>query len=52
MLLSRAFRVLHERGSPDVTAEVDDTNTASRSLLLPLGAERLCGSVELVRRVQ
>ena len=43
MLLARAFRVLHERGSPGVTAEIDDTNTASRSLLVPLGAKRVGG---------
>jgi len=50
MLLARAFRVLHERGRPQVTAEVDDTNVAALSLLTRLGARRTGGSVELVRR--
>jgi GNAT superfamily N-acetyltransferase len=50
MLLARAFLVLHGRGRPEVTAEVDETNTAARSLLLPLGAKRAGGCVELVRR--
>jgi ribosomal protein S18 acetylase RimI-like enzyme len=50
-LLGRAFGVLHERGSTDVTAEVDDTNTASRSLLAALGARRNGGSIEVVRHL-
>jgi len=50
MLLARAFRVLHERGKPDVTAEIDDTNSASRSLLLRPGAQRIGGSIEVVRQ--
>jgi GNAT superfamily N-acetyltransferase len=50
-LLARAFGVLHQRGQTLVTAEVDDTNTASRSLLLNLGARRDGGSVELVKRI-
>ena len=50
MLLARVFRVLHERGSKRVTAEVDDTNVASLSLLTRLGARRTGGSVELVKR--
>lgn len=50
-LLARAFRVLHGRGKTEVTAEVDDTNTPSLSLLLRLGARRGGGSVELVRRL-
>ncbi len=49
MLLARAFRVLHERGKTEVSAEVDDTNTASRSLLLQLGARRNGGTVEFVK---
>jgi ribosomal protein S18 acetylase RimI-like enzyme len=49
-LLARAFRVLHERGQAVVTAEADDTNLASRSLLLRLGAQRQAGFVEIVRR--
>ncbi len=48
-LLARAFSVLHQRGQAEVTAEVDDTNTASRALLLGLGARRAGGSAELVR---
>ena len=50
MLRGRVFRVLHERGSKRVTAEVDDTNVASLSLLTRLGARRTGGSVELVKR--
>jgi len=50
MLLGRVFRVLHERGSAQVTAEVDDTNVASLSLLTRLGATRADGTVELVKR--
>jgi ribosomal protein S18 acetylase RimI-like enzyme len=49
-LLARAFRVLHERGQTVVTAEADDANLASRSLLLRLGARRQAGFVEVVRR--
>lgn len=48
-LLGRAFRVLNERGQAEVTAEVDDTNIASRTLLQRLGAGRDGGSVEMVR---
>jgi RimJ/RimL family protein N-acetyltransferase len=48
-LLARAFRVLHERGQTVVTAEADDANLASRSLLLRLGASRQAGFVEVVR---
>jgi ribosomal protein S18 acetylase RimI-like enzyme len=46
-LLARAFGVLHERGSTEVTAEVDDTNAASRSLMLRLGAIREGGTIEI-----
>jgi GNAT superfamily N-acetyltransferase len=49
-LLARAFRVLHERGQTVVTAEADDANLASTSLLLRLGARRQAGFVEVVRR--
>ena len=48
VLLARAFRALHERGNTEVTAEVDDTNSPSRSLLMRLGARRIGGTVELV----
>jgi ribosomal protein S18 acetylase RimI-like enzyme len=46
-LLARAFGVLYERGQPQVSAEVDDTNVASTSLLNALGARRTGGSIEL-----
>ena len=49
-LLARAFRVLHERGQAVVTAEADDANLASSSLLLRLGATRQAGFFEVVRR--
>jgi ribosomal protein S18 acetylase RimI-like enzyme len=49
-LLAQALGVLHDRGKPEVTAEVDDTNTASTSLLTGLGARRSGGSVEMVKR--
>ncbi len=49
LLLERAFRVVHERGITEVTAEIDDTNAASRTLLGGLGARRSGGTVELVR---
>ena len=51
VLLARAFRVVHERGKAELTAEVDDTNSASRSLLLRLGATRESGVVELVKQL-
>jgi ribosomal protein S18 acetylase RimI-like enzyme len=49
ILLARAFAVLNERGRPEVTAEVDVTNTASNTLLTSLGARRTGGYIELVR---
>jgi len=49
-LLAPAFRVLHQQGRTVVTAEADDANIASRSLLLRLGATRQRGFVEVVRR--
>ena len=49
LLLARAFRVLHERGTKEVTAEVDDTNAPSGSLMSKIGARRIGGSVELMR---
>ena len=48
-LLGRVFRVLHERGTDAVSADVDDSNVASRSLFTGLGARRTGGSFELVR---
>ena len=49
-LLSRAFGVLASGGIPEVTTEIDETNTASRGLLEGLGARKVGGSVELVLR--
>ncbi len=49
-LLAHAFAVLHERGKTDVSAEVDETNVASISLLESLGARHQGGSLELIRR--
>lgn len=48
-LLARVFLVLHERGVPEVRAEVDDINLASMSLFTPLRARRIGGTVELRR---
>jgi ribosomal protein S18 acetylase RimI-like enzyme len=50
-LLARAFGVLHERGQAEVTFEIDDTNTASLTLLGGMGAIRKAGTVEFVKRV-
>ncbi|MGN6678413.1 MAG: GNAT family N-acetyltransferase [Streptosporangiaceae bacterium] len=49
LLLARAFRVLHERGKKEVTAEVDESNAASRSLMEKLAARRIGGYLELIR---
>jgi GNAT superfamily N-acetyltransferase len=49
-LLTEAFGVLHQRGQHEVECEVDETNTASNSLMTRLGARRVGGNVELVRR--
>jgi hypothetical protein len=49
-LVAPAFRVLHQRGRAVVTAQADDADIASRSLLLRLGATRQRGFVEVVRR--
>lgn len=48
-LLARALHTLHEREHRLVTADVDDTNVASRSLLAGLGARRVGGTLELAR---
>jgi ribosomal protein S18 acetylase RimI-like enzyme len=48
VLLARAFRAVHQRGKTEVTAEVDETNTPSRTLLMRLGTQRIGGTVELV----
>ncbi len=49
VLLARAFRVLHGRGKKEVSAEVDETNEASRALMSKLGARRTNGIVELIK---
>jgi len=49
-LLNQAFGVLHRRGRSAVDCEVDHTNTASNALLTGLGARRVGGNVEWVRR--
>ena len=49
-LLAAAFRPLHERGLGQVSAEVDQSNTAAQALLRGLGATRTGGAIELVRR--
>lgn len=49
-LLSAAMRPLHERGVSTVSAEADESNLASRTLLKAIGAIRTGGAVELVRR--
>jgi GNAT superfamily N-acetyltransferase len=46
-LLVHALGVLHQRGKTEASAEVDDTNVASTSLLTALGARRTGGSIEL-----
>jgi ribosomal protein S18 acetylase RimI-like enzyme len=49
-LLAHVFAVLHERDEATVTAEVDDGNGASTTLIRSLGARRTGGTVECVRR--
>ena len=49
-LLAHAFGVLDSRGASHVSAEVDDANIPSRTLLAALGAHRTGGALELVRR--
>jgi GNAT superfamily N-acetyltransferase len=51
-LLAAAFRPLHDQGVSEVAAEVDVTNDASATLLRSLGARRVGGSVEMVRRAR
>jgi GNAT superfamily N-acetyltransferase len=50
VLLARAFRVMHEDGKKEVSAEADETNAASVALLTSLGARRAAGIIELVWR--
>lgn len=49
-LLARAFEALRRRGEHTVCCEVDETNTASNALMARLGARRVGGALELVRR--
>jgi len=49
-LLAAVFAALGERGVGEVAAEVDAANTASNALLGRIGARRVGGSIELVRR--
>jgi ribosomal protein S18 acetylase RimI-like enzyme len=49
-LLAAVFAALRERGENEVAAEADTTNTASNALLSSIGARRVGGSIELVRR--
>lgn len=51
-LVAAVFGVLHARGVGAVTCEVDDTNVASNTLMKGLGASRVGGVIELVRRAQ
>jgi GNAT superfamily N-acetyltransferase len=48
-LLAAAFDAVHRRGQPEVSCEVDRTNTASTALLTRLGARPVGGNVELIR---
>jgi ribosomal protein S18 acetylase RimI-like enzyme len=49
-LLAAAFPAVHARGITEVLAEADVSNTASTALLTGIGARRIGGSVELLRR--
>jgi GNAT superfamily N-acetyltransferase len=51
-LLARAFAVVHGRGQPEVSAEVDTGNVASMTLMISLGARRSGGTIELIRRCE
>jgi RimJ/RimL family protein N-acetyltransferase len=48
-LLARAFAVLRDRGVVEVTAEADETNVASTTLLRSLGATVTGTELELIR---
>lgn len=50
-LLAPPLAVLHDRRKHEVVTEVDDMNVASVSLISGLGARRVGGAIELVRRV-
>jgi ribosomal protein S18 acetylase RimI-like enzyme len=49
LLLARVFGILHQRGTTEVVAEVDVTNTGSNRLLTSVGARRTDGFIELIR---
>ncbi len=49
-LLGRVLAAAAERGQAEVTADVDDTNLASATLLAGFGGRRSGGTVELIRR--
>jgi ribosomal protein S18 acetylase RimI-like enzyme len=48
-LMTRVLGVLHERGTPEVVTEADETNAASNALMASFGARRIGGTVELLR---
>jgi RimJ/RimL family protein N-acetyltransferase len=50
MLLAAVFAPLCDRGISEVAAEADAANAASNALLSRIGARRVGGSIELVRR--
>jgi RimJ/RimL family protein N-acetyltransferase len=50
MLLAAVFAPLRDRGISEVAAEADAANAASNALLSRIGARRVGGSIELVRR--
>ncbi|WP_161791251.1 GNAT family N-acetyltransferase [Streptacidiphilus jiangxiensis] len=49
-LMAEVFDLLHRRGRTHVHCEVDTGNVASDALMIGIGAERVGGTVELVRR--
>jgi ribosomal protein S18 acetylase RimI-like enzyme len=50
ILLAAVLAPLRERGVREVAAEADETSTAAIALLSSIGARRVGGSIELVRR--
>lgn len=50
MLLAAVFAPLRDRGISEVAADADAANAASSALLARIGARRVGGSIELVRR--
>jgi ribosomal protein S18 acetylase RimI-like enzyme len=49
-LLAAAFGAIVARGQREVETEVDETNVESNALMQRLGARRVGGAIELVRR--